>query len=165
MNFEYCPKCGEKLLPREIGDEGAVPFCIICGRPFFPFSYPCVICLCFDENDNIILIRQSYDNTRYVCVAGYIKSGENAEDTVRREIKEEIGLEAVSMRFMYSRYYEKHDNLMLAFAVRVKGDDFSFSYEVSSAERFTSDEAEQRLSEGSYALDMLRMLRENEFKI
>lgn len=165
MKFEYCPECGEKLLPHEIGDEGEVPFCEKCERPFFPFSYPCVICLCLDENDNVILIRQSYGHTRYVCVAGYIKSGESAEDAVRREISEEIGLEADAMRFMYSKYYEKHDNLMLAFAVRVKGTEFSLSSEVSSADRFTMDEAEQLLTEGSYGLDMLRMLRRNECKI
>ena len=155
MKFDYCPKCGEKLIDRPIGDEGNVPYCEKCGRPFFPFSYPCVICLCVNEDEEVVLIRQSYGHQRFVCVAGYIKSGENAEETCRREISEEIGLCVTKMRFLYSKYYEKHDNLMLAFLCRVKKAEFRLSPEVSEAEWFTPEEAEKALFEGAFGIDMI----------
>ncbi len=160
MKFTYCPQCGEKLIGKHIGDEGAVPFCEKCGRPFFPFSYPCVICLCVNEDGQVVLIRQSYGHQRFVCVAGYIKSGESAEETCRREIKEEIGLEVTGTRFLYSKYFAKHDNLMLAFVCNVKKDRFTLSDEVSEAEWFTPEEAHNALFEGAYGRDMLREWQE-----
>ncbi|MBP3856580.1 MAG: NUDIX domain-containing protein [Ruminiclostridium sp.] len=159
MKFDYCPKCGEKLLPKQIGDEGDVPYCGKCERPFFPFSYPCVICLCIAEDGDVLLIKQSYGIIRYVCVAGYIKSGEDAETAARREIAEETGLETLGVRFLYSRYYEKHDNLMLAFACRVRKSDLTLSGEVSDAAWFTPEEAEKALFEGAYGIDMLHEVK------
>lgn len=159
MKFCYCPECGEKLVPRQTGDEGDIPWCVRCDRPFFPFSYPCVICLCISEEDEVLLIKQSYGEKRYVCVAGYIKAGENAEDAAKREIAEETGLEALGVRFLYSRYYEKHDNLMLAFACRVRKKDVTLSGEVSEAGWFSPEEAENVLFRGAYGIDMLHEVK------
>ena len=161
MTFEYCPRCGEKLLPKQIGDEGDVPYCDTCKRPFFPFSYPCVICLCVAEDGEILLIKQSYGISRYVCVAGYIKSGESAEEACKREIAEETGLETLSVHFLYSGYYAKHDNLMLAFACRVRKDTLSLSGEVSEAAWFTADDAYDALFEGAFGRDMLQVWKES----
>lgn len=155
MTFRYCPKCGSELIPKQIGDEGDVPFCENCGRPFFPFAYPCVICLCVAEDGDVLLIKQSYGIKRFVCVAGYIKAGENAEDCARREIAEETGLETLGVRFLYSRYYEKHDNLMLAFACRVRKAELTLSGELTEAEWFTPDGAYDALFEGAYGRDMI----------
>lgn len=160
MTFDYCPKCGEKLLPEQIGDEGDVPFCKKCSRPFFPFSYPCVICLCVSENDEVLLIKQSYGIIRYVCVAGYIKSGESAEEAAEREIAEETGLEMTGCRFLYSKFYAKHDNLMLAFVCRVKKAEPRISGELSEARWFSPEEAEKALFEGAYGIDMLHKWRD-----
>ena len=159
MKFGYCPVCGRKLEPKQIGDEGEIPYCGDCKRPFFPFSNPCVICLCIAEDGDVLLIKQSYGIIRYVCVAGYIKSGEDAETAAKREIAEETGLEALGVRFLYSRYYEKHDNLMLAFACRVRKSELTLSGEVSEAAWFTPEDAEKALFEGAYGIDMLHEVR------
>ncbi len=160
MRFDHCPVCGRLLELRQIGDEGAVPFCEKCERPWFPFSYPCVICLCMDENGNVLLIKQSYGISRYVCVAGYIKAGEDAETALRREIAEETGLEVLGARYLYSRYFEKHDNLMLAFACRVRRSELKLSAnEVSEANWFTPDDAYNALFAGAYGRDMLNEVK------
>lgn len=155
MTFGYCPKCGDKLIPKAVGDEGEIPYCEKCSRPWFPFSYPCVIYLCMDENGEVLLIKQSYGIIRYVCVAGYIKSGEDAETAAKREIAEETGLETLGVRYLYSRYYEKHDNLMLAFACRVRRSELKLSGELSEAAWFSPKEAYDALFEGAYGRDML----------
>lgn len=141
MTFDFCPKCGEKLVPKSIGDEGEVPFCESCARPWFGYSAPCVICLCTDGAGNYALIRQSYGVRKFACVAGYLKAGETAEQAVKREISEEIGLDAEHISYIGSYYYLKHDNLMLGFAVRVKRGEFRLSNEVETAKWFTRDEA------------------------
>ena len=84
MQFKFCPECGEKLITKTIGDEGETSFCENCGRPWFSFSYPCVICLLTDGAGKYALIRQTYATRNYVCVAGFIKEHETAEQTALR---------------------------------------------------------------------------------
>lgn len=152
MEFKFCPQCGEKLYSRACGDDGDVPFCESCNRPFFPFSYPCVICLCITRNNSeIALIKQQYVSEHYVCVAGYVKQGETPEEAAVREVKEEIGLEAVSCRYVSSYYYPKHDNLMLGYVCKVNKDRLVTSCEVDSAEWFPIDQGLNALKDSSVA--------------
>lgn len=159
MEFFFCPTCGEKLVKRPIGDEGLVPFCENCHRPWFPFSYPCVICLCVDEKEHIALIKQAYVSERFVCVAGYVKPGEAVEHTAKREVEEETGLSVLDVQYVGSYPYEKRDNLMLGFVCRVKHGDFALSGEVDHAAWFTPQEAEVELRKGSVGKDLLRDYR------
>lgn len=133
MQFKFCPECGEKLITKTIGDEGETSFCENCGRPWFSFSYPCVICLLTDGTGKYALIRQTYATRNYVCVAGFIKEHETAEQTALREIREETGLEVLNMRYISSYYYPKHDNLMLGYLCTVKHGEFRLSGEVVRA--------------------------------
>lgn len=156
MNFKYCPECGEKLFPKSCGDEGEIPYCGNCKRPFFPFSYPCVICLCVaEDNSEIALIKQSYVSDSYVNVAGYVKQGETPETTAVREVMEEIGLETVSCKYLGSYYYAKRDNLMLGYICKVKKGELKLSAEVDNAEWFPLKNAAQLLRQGSVAQNLL----------
>lgn len=156
MDFTFCPQCGEKLRPRVCGDEGEVPYCESCKRPFFPFSYPCVICLCIAEDGSeIALIRQGYVSENYVNVAGYVKRGETPESTAVREVKEEIGLDAVSVIYVGSWYHVKSDNLMLGFECRVKKNELILSSEVDEAGWFTFEEARKLLRRDSIGMSLL----------
>ncbi|MGN0688229.1 MAG: NAD(+) diphosphatase [Oscillospiraceae bacterium] len=157
MTFEYCPKCGSRLIPKPIDDEGEIPFCESCDRPWFSFSYPCVICLLTDGKDNYALIRQSYGTTdRYVCVAGFMKTGECAEETAVREIKEETGLDVKRLQYINSYYYAKNDNLMLGFVATVERAEFHLSDEVKTARWFTRAEAISTANPGSIVEKLMR---------
>lgn len=155
MTFDFCPQCGSKLTKKQIGDEGLVPFCESCSRPWFSFSYPCVICLVLDENGNIALIKQAYVSNNYICVAGYIKECESAEQSAKREVEEETGLKVKSVKYINSYYYEKRDNLMIGFACFVEHDDFNISTEVDNAYWFDLEEATNLLRQGSTAYKLL----------
>lgn len=152
MRFTYCPHCGEKLILKEIGDEGKIPFCQKCGVPLWDMFTTSVICAVVNEQNEVALIKQSYGDTeRYVCVAGIMKIGESAEETAKREIKEEIGLEVQSLQFIKSYPYEKKEMLMLGFKAEVKKANFRLSSEVKEACWFSFDEAPDKLRESSIA--------------
>lgn len=155
MEFQYCPVCGASLEKRELGDEGLVPFCMACSRPFFSFSYPCVLCLVVDGCGNIVLIKQAYVSAHYVCVAGYVKQGETIEDTARREVAEETGLTVRQVQYIGSYYYEKRDNLMLGFACTVEKAPLQISVEVDTAGWFPLEQAKELLRPGSVAAALL----------
>lgn len=156
MQFTFCPQCGGRLTQKKIGDEGEVPFCGECGRPWFGFSYPCVICLLTDGAGKYALIRQTYATRNYVCVAGFIHEGETAEQTAVREVREETGLEVLSMRYISSYYYPKHDNLMIGYLCTVKRGEFRLSGEVERAGWFGPEETRELLSHGTVGRELFR---------
>lgn len=156
MKFIHCPQCGEKLGRKEIGDEGQVPFCGHCNRPWFDMPYACIIVLVINENNEVALIRQGYvSQEHYVCVAGYVKCGETAEETAVREVKEELGLTVEKLQFTRTYYFEKKDMLMLAFEAHVKKGEFTLSGEVDRADWLTFDEAHGKMRPGSVAIQLL----------
>ncbi len=156
MQFRHCPQCGCALVPKPIGDEGLVPFCEQCDRPWFSFSYPCVICTVMNEaGDRVLLIRQPEVQGRYISVAGYVKQGETIEETARREVLEETGLTAVQLRYVKSYFYEKRDQLMFGFGVRVKEGALRLSCELEEARWFPVEEARSLLRQGSIGIQLM----------
>lgn len=152
MHFTYCPDCGGKLQPREIGDEGMIPYCDNCKRPYWDMFTTSIICAVINEYDEIALLKQNYvSTTSYVCVAGILKLGESAEKTVVREVKEEIGQDVTDLKYIRSYYFDKKEMLMLGYKATVKKAEFCLSGEVDAVEWFPLSEAPDKLREGGIA--------------
>ena len=157
MRFTYCPHCGSKLTKKEIGDEGLVPFCEPCSMPLFDMFATCVICAVTNEYDEVALLKQGYlSDTRYVCVSGFMKIGEAAEECACREIEEEIGQKVEELRFVKSYPYEKKEMLMLGFHAKVKKAELVLSKEVDDAEWVPFSEALGKIREGSIAWQLVK---------
>jgi NAD+ diphosphatase len=157
MHFTYCPHCGNKLIDREIGDEGIIPYCEACQVPLWDMFSTSVICAVINEFNEIALLRQEYVSAaNYVCVAGIIQLGENAEETAIREIQEEIGLEVETIQYIRSYFYDKKSMLMLGYKASVRKGELTISKEVNSAEWIPMSEALKRLREGSIAWQLVK---------
>lgn len=149
MKFTHCPHCGTKAIPKEIGDEGLIPYCETCKIPLFPMFSTCVLSVVVNELHEVALIQQSYGTPRFVGIAGYMKCGETAEESAKREIIEEIGLVPESITFLESHWYNGKDMLMLGFLAYVKKTDFRLSGEVAQAKWFSFEDAVRTVREGS----------------
>lgn len=135
MRFTYCPDCGQKLTEKIMGDEGYVPFCEKCDRPLFDMFSSCVIVLVADGDGRVALLRQNYISDKYYnLVSGYIKPKETAEETVYREVEEEIGIKLTSLEFAFTRWFDKKDMLMIAFIGKSQGGEIKLSGEVDGAQ-------------------------------
>lgn len=157
MRFTYCPHCGGQLIKKEIGDEGLVPFCEPCKVPLFDMFSTCVICAVTNECGEVALLKQGYlSDTRYVCVSGFMKIGESAEESAAREIEEEIGQKVEELCFVRSYPYEKKEMLMLGFHAKVKKADLVLSKEVDDAEWVPFAEALGKIREGSIAWQLVK---------
>ena len=157
MHFIYCPHCGEKLVKKEIGDEGLIPYCNSCQTPLWDMFTTSIICAVVNEYNEIALLRQEYvSTTKHVCVAGIMQLGESAEETVKREVKEELGLDVLRLQYMRSYVYEKKEMLMLGFKVEVKKAEFQLSQEVDAAEWVAYENALDKLKEGSIAWQLVK---------
>lgn len=135
MRFLYCPDCGARLSERVLGDEGAVPWCEGCGKPWFEMFPVATIALVHDERGRVLLLRQNYISTKFHnLVSGYVKPGESAEETAVREILEETGQVVEELTPALTRWFPKKEMLMLGFYARVTARPLALSSEVDAAE-------------------------------
>lgn len=112
-----------------------IPFCDKCNIPLWDMFTTSIIAAVINEFGEVALLRQNYvSKTKYVCVAGIMKIGESAEETVIREVKEEIGQDVEKLEFISSYPYEKKEMLMLGYKATVSKQDFKLSSEVDSVE-------------------------------
>ena len=161
MRFTFCPHCGSKLISKEIGDEGFIPYCESCEIPLWDMFTTSIITAVVNEYNEVALLRQDYvSTTKYVCVAGIMKLGESAEETVIREVKEEIGQDVKSLSFVRSFPYEKKEMLMLGYKAVVKKKDFTLSGEVDSVKWVPFEDALPLLREGSIAWQLVKSVIE-----
>lgn len=142
MNFTYCPDCGSLLEHRDLGDEKAVPWCVRCDKPWFPVFPAAVIALVYDEQGQVLLLRQNYISPVFRnLVSGYIVPGERAEQTMVREIREETGLEVESWSLRGTWWFERKQMMMIGFMARVRRAPLKLSQEVDGASWHTAAEA------------------------
>ena len=125
----YCRNCGQKLTLRFCENEGLIPYCDTCEKYVFPQFAVAVSMVVTNREQNKILLAKHVEDDDFILFAGYVKKGENAEKTVPREIKEELGVNVVKSRYMSSRYHSQRDVLMLNFIVVVE-DNFGNSFEL-----------------------------------
>ena len=143
---KFCPECGSRLEDRELEHEGMVPFCPRCGEYRFPMYNVAVSMIVLDARAKKVLLIKQYGKDFYRLVAGYVNRGETLEHAAARELKEETGLTAESVRFNRTRFFEPSNTLMCNFTVAVKDpSELNPNYEIDSCAWFTFEEARQNI--------------------
>lgn len=142
MKFKFCPYCGTKSVKREIGDEGLIPYCEKCDKPLFDMFSSCIIVLVVNSDEQAALLKQNYISDEYFnLVSGYMKPGESAEETVVREVEEELGIKLKSLDLIKTYWFGKQDMLMIGFIGKCNASDFQLSSEVDSAKWVSVEKA------------------------
>ena len=119
-NTKFCGRCGTKM--KASGDERAMK-CPECGKVYYPQICPSVIVGVID-GDKLLMTKYSVKHSkyrRYALIAGYSEVGESLEDTVRREVMEEVGLKVKNIRYYSSQPWSFSDSLLMGFFCDVDG--------------------------------------------
>ncbi len=117
---KYCSRCGSNM---KKGTEERSLICEACGKTVYPRISPCVIVALTDGN-RILLTKYNKNHskyTRYALIAGYTEVGETFEDTVRREVMEEVGLKVKNITYYKNQPWSFSDTLLMGFFAEVDG--------------------------------------------
>ena len=117
---KYCSQCGTALHKNHV--ERAME-CPECGQMIYPVLSPSVI-VAVTDGDRILMTRYAGRTyKRYALVAGYVEAGESLEETVRREVMEEVGLKVKNIRYYKSQPWPFSSTLLAGFFCDLDGDD------------------------------------------
>jgi ADP-ribose pyrophosphatase YjhB (NUDIX family) len=100
--FRFCPRCGAN---RPVDNHAQSPFrCGGCGLVFFFNPTVAAAAFVHDPAGRILLIRREKEPAKgkLGVPGGFIDFGESAEEGMRREVREEVGLELTDVRFLVS---------------------------------------------------------------
>lgn len=109
----YCGKCGRKNAD---ASNGIARECPACGKLEFPRISPAIIAVIVNNDDEILLAHnKNFDSEMYSHIAGFTEVGETLEETVKREIREEINIEVKDIQYLKSQPWPFPNSLMISF--------------------------------------------------
>lgn len=141
MNSEinYCLRCGSPLTRGE--HFGAVrPVCPACGWVYFADPKVAAAAL-IEQGDRVLLVRRAVDPLRgmWSLPAGFVDAGEDPAEAIRRECREETGLEVEVkgvLNVIYGQEHPRGAHIVIVYQARVIGGDLQAADDVDRAAFF-----------------------------
>ena len=159
----FCGTCGA---PMKHSDRERMVYCEHCNETIYPKICPAVIVGIIDrERDKIVV--SSYADTRRVrvsLIAGFAETGESIEDTVHREVMEEVGIKVKNLKFYKSQPWTFTDSLLFGFFCELDGDPTLTidEHELASAQWMSRDEIPEDPHKVSLTREMLDQFKYGE---
>ncbi len=114
----FCGRCGGEMA-RDTKER--MLYCPRCKNTVYPKISPCII-TGITDGDRILLTKYARSGyNHYALVAGFCEIGESFEETLRREVAEEVGLEVENIRYWASQPWSFSDSLLAGFFCDVRG--------------------------------------------
>ncbi|HML50935.1 MAG TPA: NAD(+) diphosphatase [Propionicimonas sp.] len=153
----FCPACGTVTTVVHAGHARRCPGC---GREDYPRTDPAVIVAITDSEARLLLGRQpSWPSTRYSVLAGFVETGESLEQTVRREVGEEVGVRLGAVDYLGSQPWPFPRSLMVAFHAHAVTTQLTPAPgEIETAAWFSRDDLRSALADGSVTLPPSRSI-------
>lgn len=130
---KFCGVCGRPMVHDK---KERMMRCEHCGQMEFPKICPAVIIGVTDGNRLLMSKYAGRDYKKYALIAGFAEIGETIEETVQREVMEEVGLKVKNLRYYKSQPWSFSDTLL-----------FGFFAELDGSAKITLDEEELALAE------------------
>ncbi len=157
----YCGVCSHEM---QHDHKLRCFICPDCGNMVFPKIQPAVI-IGVTKGDSICTSRYAgRTGVGRALIAGFCENGETAEETVAREVMEEIGLKVKNIRYYKSQPWGFESDLLLGYYCEVDGDaEITLDEEeLASAEFVKRSELEEQKNLNSLTATMLEAFRRGE---
>jgi NAD+ diphosphatase len=139
-----CSRCGGQVRSH---DGGWRRHCASCGLDTYPRMDPAVIMLITRGGRCLLGREHRFPDKLYSTLAGYIEPGDDIEHAVRREIKEETGVDVGVVRYVGSQPWPFPHSLMVGCWGEALGEELTLSpAEIADARWFSREEAASMLA-------------------
>jgi NAD+ diphosphatase len=134
----FCGVCGASTIKK--ADEHA-KVCPECGHISYPRLSPAIIAA-ITKGDKLLLARnKNFAPGVYSVLAGFVEAGETLEECVKREIREEAGIEIKNIKYFGSQSWPFPNSYMLAFTAEHESGEIKIGEdEIADAGWFGADE-------------------------
>jgi NAD+ diphosphatase len=112
VHNKFCGKCGS---PTTLKKEERAITCPSCQTTVYPKISPAIIVAILCKNRILLAQGINFRSRFYSLVAGYADIGESLEDTVAREVKEEVGLDVHNIRYYASQPWPFSGSMMIGY--------------------------------------------------
>jgi NAD+ diphosphatase len=137
-NHRFCGKCGK--LTEDKKDERA-KICNDCGQIYFPRLSPAIIVAVTKDDRLLMASSPRFPSKFYSVLAGFVEPGETLEECVKREVREEVGIEVKNIKYFGSQPWPFPDSLMVGFTAEYENGEINIDEnEISHAAWFAIDE-------------------------
>ncbi|MGI6010006.1 MAG: NAD(+) diphosphatase [Ruminococcus sp.] len=156
----FCGVCGKPMVH---SDKERMVYCVSCRQMEYPKICPAVIVGIVNGDKILMSTYANSSKTSYALIAGFAEIGETIEDTVRREVMEEVGLKVKNIRFYKSQPWSFTDTLLMGFFVDLDGDEtITLDHnELSSARWFSQEEIPVEENNLSLTNEMIIYFKKN----
>ena len=122
MPVHFCPQCGQPLHTTAIHGQPR-PCCTAAGCGYIHWDNPVPVVAAIVELDGTILLarNKSWPEKMYGLITGFLEQGETPDAAIRREVHEELGLDAVAADFIGNYAFFEMNQLILAYHVPARG--------------------------------------------
>ena len=156
---KFCGHCGH---PLELDSVERALFCPACKSKIYPRINPAVIIgILNQKKDKILITKYRTGYAHSALVAGFTEFGETLEQTVEREVMEEVGLKVKNIRYYKSQPWALAQDLLAGFFCEVDGDDKikMDEGELKYAEWVSREEVELQPNDYSLTNDMMKLFK------
>lgn len=121
MKARFCMRCGQEL--GEKVEAGRPRLCCgACGWVFYDNPLP-VVSAIVELGDSVVLVRNhGWPEKMFGLPSGFLEKGESPEAGLRRELREELGIEVEVVSFVGAYGFEMRNELVLTWHVRALGE-------------------------------------------
>jgi len=112
---KFCGCCGSTMT---IASHEIAMKCSNCDHIVYPRISPAIIVAVIRDNQILLARSTRFPPNRYSVIAGFVEPGETLEECVRRELKEEVGIEVHTINYFGSQPWSFPDSLMVAFTAQ-----------------------------------------------
>lgn len=114
----FCGRCGGETEP---ASGELAKRCTRCGMMHYPRLTPAAIVL-IRRGEQILLARSpGFPKGLYSVLAGFVEPGESIEETIVREVREEVGVRVENVRYFGSQPWPFPNSLMVGFTADYAG--------------------------------------------
>lgn len=136
-NHRFCGKCGK--LTDDKKDERA-KICTACSQIYYPRLSPAIIVAVIKDDRLLMASSPRFPSKFYSVLAGFVEPGETLEECVKREVREEVGIEVKNIKYFGSQPWPFPDSLMIGFTAEYEsGEIMADQNEVTDAGWFARD--------------------------